>query len=60
MWCRAKRDGHGTKLSEDVWTPASPGDDTASEVSEGASSADEKMVARMKEAVERGYGSEPE
>lgn len=62
MWSRAKREGHGIKLSENVWTPVAgdAGDDTASEISEGASSGDEKMDQRMKEAVERGYGSEPE
>lgn len=59
MWSRAKREGHGAKIDESVWTPAVT-DDSASEVSEGASSGDEKMCERMREATERGYGSEPE
>jgi len=62
MWSRAKRNGHGNKISESVWTPRTPReeDEDESEISEGESSADEKMSARMKEATERGYGSEPE
>jgi sphingolipid delta-4 desaturase len=59
MWSRAKRDGKGVKIDESVWTPVSS-DDSASEVSDGASSGDEKMNERMREATERGYGSEPE
>jgi sphingolipid delta-4 desaturase len=55
MWSRAKRAGHGEKISESTWAPVSD-----SEVSEGESSADEKMGERMREATERGYGSEPE
>jgi hypothetical protein len=59
MFSRVKRESHGTKISESVWTPR---DEDESEVSEGESeiSADEKMSARMREATERGYGSEPE
>jgi hypothetical protein len=59
MFSRAKREGHGTKISESVWTPR---DEDESEISEGESeiSSDEKMSARMREATERGYGSEPE
>lgn len=50
---------HGEKLSESIWTPRENGD-SASEMSEGESSADEKMGEGMREATERGYGSEPE
>jgi hypothetical protein len=56
MWNRAKREGHGTKISENVWDPR---DESASEASDGVSE-DEKMGERMREATERGYGSEPE
>jgi hypothetical protein len=59
MWSRAKREGHGAKISENVWTNMVSDD---SEISEGESeiSVDEKMKERMREATERGYGSEPE
>jgi hypothetical protein len=57
MFSRAKRTGHGERISESTWTPSSASD---SEISEGESSADEKMGERMREATERGYGSEPE
>jgi sphingolipid delta-4 desaturase len=56
MWSRAKRNNHGERISESVWTPR---DDDMSEASDGASE-DEKMGERMREATERGYGSEPE
>jgi sphingolipid delta-4 desaturase len=56
MFSRAKREGHGEKISESTWTPT---DDEISEASDGASE-DEKMGERMREATDRGYGSEPE
>jgi sphingolipid delta-4 desaturase len=56
MFSRAKRAGHGEKISESTWTPT---DDEVSEASDGASE-DEKMGERMREATDRGYGSEPE
>jgi hypothetical protein len=58
MFSRAKRESHGAKISESTWTPRED-DSEASEVSDGASE-DEKMGERMREATERGYGSEPE
>lgn len=63
MWSRAKRDGHGIKIDEKVWNAAASSSSSASassDVSEGESSEDEKLSTQMREAVERGYGSEPE
>jgi sphingolipid delta-4 desaturase len=58
MWSRAKRATHGERLSESLWAPTPL--ESGSEMSEGESSEDEKMGERMREATERGYGSEPE
>jgi len=58
MWCRAKRIGKGERLDESVWMRVEGSDSCMSEESE--SDSDSEMRLGMKEAVERGYGSDRE